>query len=142
MKFSLKSFVFFLLLAIVAVGCNNQEQLLTKQDGLWQIQSLSRKITVNDVLTSDITQTTGLGQMFFGKAGDGYRTDGGSGKETFTWSVNSKGDKITIYFAQGEFADADIKDSSADAMTMHWIEIADEIQGRVVTETTTTIKRL
>lgn len=118
---SLKAFAIIALVAIVAVGCGKVEKILPKGTGLWQVSSSRTVSFINNVQTSDETQTDSLGQIYFDKSGSGYSTDFGStSKDNFTWVVNSDNDVLTITTSDSipfVFA-ADILESSSKQMTI------------------------
>jgi hypothetical protein len=142
MKFTLKAIVFPLILAFALVACESGEQFLIRKDGLWKMESLQKKIHHDGNFVSDITRTDSLGQVYFDESGSGYRTDYAGNQETMTWSLNSKDDKLTMYFQFGEFADAKITSKSSDAMTLDWTYEKGEFGVLISTQTTMKIKRI
>ena len=118
---SLKAFAIIALVAIVAVGCGKVEKILPKGTGLWQISSSRNVSYLNNALVYDQTDTDSLGQVYFDKEGTGYSTEFGSTtKETFTWTVNSDNDVLTITTNDSipYVSNADILESSSKQMTI------------------------
>jgi hypothetical protein len=119
MKFQFRFLFAALALVCFGLGCQTTEQYFTKNEGIWDVASHQIKTFNDDVLQSDTTMTANLGQYIFEISGQGFRIDGAGVRDTFTWSLNRKDDKITMYLP-GQFADAKIDSKNKDDMTLHW----------------------
>jgi hypothetical protein len=142
MKLKYKAFAFILLLAAVSFGCDPRENVLEYQSGVWNVTSLKTAQFESGVLISEETRTDSLGQMEFRPTGQGFRTDFAANRDTFTWELHPKLERLVIYYRIGQFANASIVDRSDDAMTLFWVNSAGGGANQLVTESTSTIERV
>lgn len=128
MKSTVKVFAMMALLAVIVVGCGKAEKILPKGTGMWAGKSSHTVTSVNDSVTSDITDTDSLGSTYFDKDGTGYTVEFGSTTHSdFTWTVNDDNSVITITGTDsGSVAmPIDIVDISAKEMTLHFLTTID-----------------
>lgn len=143
MKSSFQILVLLALLAITAFSCQSEEKFITQEEGLWSIVSRTTRVYENDVLTSDVTKTDSLGQIQFVRGGSGTQFDYAGVKTDFTWVLNKKEDRITVYYPVGPFMDAAITTKGDNEMTFDWTIEQGTGQPLVVrTENTMKIERL
>lgn len=83
---------------MIATGCK-KERIANQVEGLWDLNS-SHSLSYHDgVLVSDVTETTGLGQFYFGDDETGWATYYANDDPlTFEWEVDHKNDALTITY--------------------------------------------
>lgn len=86
-------------IALIALGCNQQERFLFRKDGTWRTTKETQRVYINGNLSftdTDIHTT----EVYFNKEGTGTLiTDGET--EATTWSMNDDGDELTICVLEG-----------------------------------------
>ena len=92
-----KSLIAIALFAFALVSCTKLEKVLPKSGGVWKATSLVNVSYENGAETGrEITPNDSLPTYTFNDDETGKVTSPGEPDETFTWTTNSDGDKLTL----------------------------------------------